>query len=177
MQRSCGKLQRNRNQNPATTFQVWKEDKPSQGSGGKLQRSKLCQRSRSCGKLLGNIETQIETTGLDYHDLNITEYKHVEKVFTNLRHKLNRSENDEMFDLKTNVLIWRPFMSTTMKISNSPWPRTSTTFDRVQEQEPRRDQDVVRYDLEADRGNFIWNSDFIYFEKRFLSLDENDTVS
>ena len=29
--------------------------------------------------------------------------------------KLNRTENDEMFDLKTNVLIWGLFMSTTMK--------------------------------------------------------------
>ena len=29
-----------------------------------------------------------------------------EKVFKNLRHKLCRSENDEMFDSKTNVLIW-----------------------------------------------------------------------
>ena len=33
----------------------------------------------------------------------------------NLRRKLNQRENDEMFDLKSNVLIWGPFMSTTMK--------------------------------------------------------------
>ena len=39
--RNCGKLQRNRNPNPATCSEVWKEDKPSQGSCGKLQRSKL----------------------------------------------------------------------------------------------------------------------------------------
>ena len=37
------------------------------------------------------------------------------KVFTNLRRKLNRMEDDEMFDLKTNVLIWGLFMSTTIK--------------------------------------------------------------
>ena len=41
VQRSCGKL-------PATCSQVWKEDKPSQGSCGKLQRGSLCERS---GKL------------------------------------------------------------------------------------------------------------------------------
>ena len=45
----------------------------------------------------------------------VTDYKYVEKVFTNLRHKLNRSENDEMSDFKTNVIIWGLFESTTMK--------------------------------------------------------------
>ena len=36
-------------------------------------------------------------------------------VFTKLRHTLKRSENDEMFDLTTNVFIWALFMSATMK--------------------------------------------------------------
>ena len=42
-------------------------------------------------------------------------FGYVEKIFTHLRRKLNRTEDDEMFDLKTNVLIWGLFMSTTMK--------------------------------------------------------------
>ena len=111
VQRSCGELQRNRNPNPATCSQVWKEDKLSQGSCGKLQRGNLCERSGSCGKLQRNIEIQLEK---NYHNLQSTDYKYVEKVFTNLRHKLNRSENDEMFDLRTNVIIWVPCMSTMM---------------------------------------------------------------
>ena len=45
----------------------------------------------------------------------VTDYKYVEKVFTNLSHKLNRSENDEMFDFKTNGITWGLFVSTTMK--------------------------------------------------------------
>ena len=44
---------------------------------------------------------------------NCSEY--VEKVFKNIGHKLSRSENNEAFDLKTNVLIWELFMSPTMK--------------------------------------------------------------
>ena len=65
--------------------------KPSQGSCGKLQR---------------RIEIQLEITGLDYHNLQVTDYEYVE---------MDRSENDEMFDLKTSALIWGLFMSTMMK--------------------------------------------------------------
>ena len=36
---------------------------------------------------------------------------YVEKVFTNLRHKLE----NELFNLKTNVLIWGLFIATKMK--------------------------------------------------------------
>ena len=55
-----------------------------------------------CSKQL---KSKNETTGLEYHNLEVTDYEYVEKVFKNLRHRLNRSENYEMFDLKTNVLI------------------------------------------------------------------------
>ena len=106
VQRSCGKLQRNRNKNPATYSQVWKEDKPSQEICGQLQQSNVRDSSGSCGKLQRGIEIQLEKTGLDYHNRQVTGKKYVEKVFTSLRHNLNRSENDVMFDLKTNVLIW-----------------------------------------------------------------------
>ena len=64
-------------------------------------------------KLERKIEIQLQTTRLDHHNLQVTDYGHVEKVFTNRRRKLNRTEDDEMFDLDTNVLIWRRFMSTT----------------------------------------------------------------
>ena len=37
------------------------------------------------------------------------------EVFTSLRRKLNRTEDDKIFDLKTNVLIWGLFLSTTVK--------------------------------------------------------------
>ena len=37
------------------------------------------------------------------------------KVFTNVRHKLNRSEDEKILDQRWNVLMWELFMSTTMK--------------------------------------------------------------
>ena len=39
---------------------------------------------------------------------------YIEKVFTNVRQKLNRSEDDRMLDQRANVLIWRLLTSTTM---------------------------------------------------------------
>ena len=104
-----------------------------------------------------------------------TSYGCVEKVFTNLRRELDRSGNHEMFDLKTNVLIWGLLMSTTMK-SAVHLCRISTKIDRVQVHELRRNQRVVRCHLNFERGNFIRNSEFIYFYIRFVSLDEIDSV-
>ena len=70
---------------------------------------------RSCGTLQQAIEIQLETTELEHHNLQVTDYEYVEKVFKNLRHKLCRSKNNETFDLNTYVLLWGLFMSTTMK--------------------------------------------------------------
>ena len=86
--------------------QVLKGDNQSQRGCGKLQRDNVQGNMR--GKLQRKIEIQLQTTRL------ARDYRYVEKVFTNLRRKLNRTEDDDMFDLKTNVLIWWLFMSTTM---------------------------------------------------------------
>ena len=75
----------------------------------------MLERSGGCGKLQRKIEIQLQTTRLDHHNLQLADYWQVENVFTNLRRNLNRTEDDEMFDLKTNVLIWEPFMSTSME--------------------------------------------------------------
>ena len=79
--RSCWKLQQDRNPNPVTVSQVWKEDKPSQRSCEKLQQGNVCDSSGSCGKLQQAIEIQLETTRLEYHNLQVTDYEYVEKVF------------------------------------------------------------------------------------------------
>ena len=104
----------NRVQNPETCSQVWKGDNQSQRSCGKLQRStaqgampdssrgcgklqrdyvqgNMPKSSRGCGKLQRKIEIQLQTTRLDHHNLQVTDYGYVEKVFTNLRRKLDRT--------------------------------------------------------------------------------------
>ena len=65
----------------------------------------MCDSSGTCGKLQQSIEIKLEKTALDNHELQVTHYGYVEKVFKNLRHMLSRSENDEMFYLKTNVFV------------------------------------------------------------------------
>ena len=79
--------------------------------------------SRGCGKLEQKIEIQLQTTRVDHHNLQVTDYGYVEKIFTNLRRKFYRTENDEMFDLKTNVLIYLGTIYVDdNEIRNSPWP-------------------------------------------------------
>ena len=81
VQKGCGKLQQDRNPNPATCSQVVKDDKQSQTGCRKQQQA---------------LEIQLETTGFEYHNLQVTDYEYVEKVIRNLRHKLIRSWLDEL---------------------------------------------------------------------------------
>ena len=78
-------------------IRCWIQDL-GKGVAGNCSGRALCERSGIWGKLQQVIEIQWEKTR---YALQITDYGHVEKVFTKLRHELNRSENDEMFDLKT----------------------------------------------------------------------------
>ena len=113
--RSTGKPARNKDQNSATCSQERNEDIPGQGICGKLQRGDVCDSSGSCGKLQRGVENQLEKTRLDYHNMQISDYLYVEKVFENLRQKLLLISHT--LDAKTNVLIWGLFLSTTMKSS------------------------------------------------------------
>ena len=54
---------------------------------------------------------------LEFHNLQVSDHQYLEKVFKNLRQKLNLIEEAPVLDLKTNVLILGLFMSTTLKAS------------------------------------------------------------
>ena len=110
---STRKLARNKDQNPAACSQDRNEDNPRQGGCWKQQRGDACDSSGGCWKLQRGVENQLERTRLDYHNVQISDYRYVEKVFENLRQKLRSFS----LDAKTNVLIWGLFMSTTMKSS------------------------------------------------------------
>ena len=51
-------------------------------------QSNMVESSRGCGKLQQKIEIQLQTTRLDHHNLQVTDYGYGEKVFMNLRRKL-----------------------------------------------------------------------------------------
>ena len=65
----------------------------------------MSQRS-SAGKPVRGIQNQLTRTKLDHHNLQVSDNLYIEKVFTNVRQELNRSEDDQMLDQRVNVLTW-----------------------------------------------------------------------
>ena len=69
-------------------------------------------------KLERGEDIQFERSKLHFHNMQISDFRYLEKVFKNLQKELNLAENAPVIGfeaLKTNVLIWGLFMSTTMK--------------------------------------------------------------
>ena len=104
-------------QDPTTHSQEWQQDDNPIRGARKLAQSGECESSGSTGKSVRGIDNKFERTRLEYHNMQISEYRYVERVFKNVRPKLNRSQNVQMLELKTYVLIWGLFVSTTMKAS------------------------------------------------------------
>ena len=73
--------------------------------------------SWSARKLVRGDDNQIEKTRLKFHIVQISDHRYLEKVFKNQRQKFILAEVAPVLDLKTNVLIWGLFKSTTMKAS------------------------------------------------------------
>ena len=74
--------------------------------------------SASVRKLEGGGDIQIGRSKMEFHSMQISDHQYLERVFKNLRKKLNLAEDAPVIGieaLKTNVLIWGLFMSTTMK--------------------------------------------------------------
>ena len=62
--------------------------------------------SASTRELERGDDIQIGRTRLVFHNMQISDHRYLEKVFKNLRQKLNLAEEAPVLDLKTNVLIW-----------------------------------------------------------------------
>ena len=114
--RSTGKLAQNKAKNPVTCSQERHEDTQGQGRfAGNCNEVMVCDSSGICKKLQRGVENQLERTRLDYHNVQISDYRYVDKIFEILRQKLRLGF--KTLDAKTNVLIWGLFMLTTMKSS------------------------------------------------------------
>ena len=67
----------------------------------------VCASAQAQGDLCeGSRTNQLARKKLGCHDMQISDNQDLEKVFTNIRQKLNRSENEKILDQKVNVLIW-----------------------------------------------------------------------
>ena len=109
LSRSIGRTWRDRVQNPATSSQDWQKDNSC------LMKSGACERSGSIGKRVRGVENQLARTKLDHHNMQVSDYRYVNKFFGNLWLKLR--VRSYVLDEKTNVLIWGLFMLTTTKAS------------------------------------------------------------
>ena len=59
--------------------------------------------SGSTRKLVRGDDSQIERTRLEFHNMELSDHRHSEKDFKNLRQKLNVAEEAPVLDLKINV--------------------------------------------------------------------------
>ena len=133
------------------------EDIPGQGSCGKLQRG---------------VENPLERTRLDYHNMQISDHQYVNKVFENLRHILRL--NSKTLDAKTkrtDLVIIDVDNDEIISSSRASTPRELGCM------QLRGAQDVVRYNIETNRGTIIRDPKCIYDDMHFLSLDEIYSVS
>ena len=86
---------------------------PAPGNGGGELNLQTQPRKLERGE-----DIQLGRSKLSFHNMQISDHRHFEKVFNSLRKKLNLAEDAPVIGveaLKTNVLIWRLFMSTTVK--------------------------------------------------------------
>ena len=104
---------RDRVQNPTASSQEWQRDDNPFSCAGRLVRV-MGERS-SAGRPVRGIQNQLARTKLDSHTMQISDNQYLEKAFTNVHQKLNRTANEKIFDQKVNALGWWLFKSTTMK--------------------------------------------------------------
>ena len=64
------------------------------------------QSSSSTRCAVRGVQNQLTEARLDHHNLQVSDTRYSEKVFTKVRQKLNRAEDDEMLDQRGNVLTW-----------------------------------------------------------------------
>ena len=100
---------RDRVENSASSSQVWhRDDNPFPST--KRSEREMNQRSGT-GRPVGGAQNQLTEVKLDHHNLQVSDTRYIEKVFTNVRQQLNRSEDDEMLDRRVNELMELIFVS------------------------------------------------------------------
>ena len=91
---STGTSVRDRNENAASSSQMWHRYDNLCPSTERSVRE-MNQRS-STGKQVREVQKQITGIKLNHHNLEISKTRYIEKVFANVRQKLNRPEDDQI---------------------------------------------------------------------------------
>ena len=95
---------RDRVLNSSSSSQVWHRDDNLFPRCEKSVRE-MNQRSSTEKSVLG-VQNQLTEVKVDHHNLQVSDYRYIEKVFTNVRQKLNCLEGEQMLDQRDNVLTW-----------------------------------------------------------------------
>ena len=114
------KLTRYINHNPTVYSQERHQDDTQSSSTRKLGRKNESLNSARARKLERCEDIQFGRSKLHFHTMHISNFRYFEKVFKHPRKSLNVAEDAPVIgieELKTIVLIWGLFESTTMKAS------------------------------------------------------------
>ena len=57
-------------------------------------------------KSMTNMQIRLTEARLTHHNSEINNTPYLERVFSNVQHEMNRPEDDQMLDLKVNVISW-----------------------------------------------------------------------
>ena len=91
------------------------------------------------------VQNELTVVKLKQHNLEISNTRYIEKVFANVRQKLNRPEDDQVvLDQKVIVLIWGFFVSATRKAAIHLGETYNDNFGHFQEHQLRGAQDASR---------------------------------
>ena len=98
---STEKSGRDRSENAASSSQVWhRDDNPFERSGREMHQRSSTRKPRR------EVQNQLTVVKLNQHNLEISNIRHIEKVFANV------AEDDEIvLDQKVNVMICGLFVS------------------------------------------------------------------
>ena len=88
------------NENTALSSQVWHSDANT---------------NTSMEKSVPETLNRVICTKLSHHNFQISNVEHLERVVSNVRQKLCRPQGYKMLNIDFNAIIWRLFMSATMK--------------------------------------------------------------
>ena len=107
--------------------------------------------------------------------MQISDCAYVDKVFDTLRQKL--CLGSDVLDEKTNVLIWRLFLSTTMIAPVHLGPSYCDNLVACRNTDSKELKDVVQHYAKIDPGTILGVSECIYDDMAFHPVDKIDFVS
>ena len=136
---SAGRLApKDSNKDAASSSQAWQSDVDPSSSAGRPAHTTKTQRV-------------IDKDWPNYFEISASVVGHLEKVHSNLRHKIGRRPGDEMLDLNVNSLIWRMFASATMDAAVHVGPKyLDNSHSTRNTKERKKDKTIVRRVTEVD---------------------------